>query len=170
MSPTHAASTARTPTTLKLLAALAGALLLGTACGGDTMERIHQSQYPQDFHYITKGEIRTKMAELAVQIVSLDELLGREGGPLPEDREKVLEILRRMRGIAAQLKKAGAKSSHPLIDRDAPHLHADIERAIAEVQMSSPPSYYAAGRVVGACSYCHVARPGIPKPPEEPSL
>jgi hypothetical protein len=57
-----------------------------------------------------------------------------------------------------QLKKAGAKSSHPLIDQDAPRLRKNIDRAIAEARMSSPPTYYAAGRVVGSCSYCHEQR------------
>jgi hypothetical protein len=164
-------TTSRAPTRkLALLPLLALLAPLLAACGGDTMERIHRAQYPQDFHYITKREIRTTMAKLAVQIVALDDLLGQPGGPAADQREEVLTILREMRRLAAQLKQAGTTSNHPLIDRDAPRLHADIDRAIAEVQMSKPPSYYAAGRVVGACTYCHQARPGIPEAPKEPRL
>ena len=127
-------------------------------CGGDGMSRISRAQYPPDFHYIMEQEIRTKMAELAVQVVVLDDLLSRPGGPGPDDRDAVLEILGRMRVLAGQLVRGGAKSSHPLLDRDAPRLRSDLDRAIAEVRMTSPPTYYRAGRVVGACTYCHVAR------------
>jgi hypothetical protein len=128
------------------------------ACGGDGMSRISRAQYPPDFHYITKQEIRTKMAELAVQVVALDELLSRSDGPAPGDRDTVLEILGRMRELAGQLVRGGARSSHPMLDRDVPRLRSDLDRAIAEARMTSPPTYYGAGRVVGACTYCHVAR------------
>jgi len=130
----------------------------GLACGSVGMFRISRAQYPPDFHYITKREIRTKMAELAVQVVALDELLSRSDGSAPGDRDMVLEILGRMRELAGQLVRGGARSSHPMLDRDVPLLRADLDRAIAEVRMNSPPTYYGAGRVVGACTYCHVAR------------
>jgi hypothetical protein len=133
-------------------------LVVVLSCSGGDMSRIARSQYPPDFHYITKQEIRTKMGELAVQVVALDELLSRSDGPGPGERDAVLEILGRMRVLAGQLVWAGAKSSHPMLDRDAPRLRSDLDRAIAEVRVSSQPTYYAAGRVVGACSYCHVAR------------
>jgi len=132
--------------------------LLVLACASKTLEQVRAAQHPQDFHYITKGEIKTKMGELAAQVVSLDALLSQEGGPKPEEREKVLAILQQMRRVAGQLKKAGSRSSHPRIDAGAPRLVADIDRAIAEVRIQQPPTYYQAGRVVGSCSYCHESR------------
>lgn len=132
------------------------------------MQQVQRAQYPPDFHYITKREIRTTMGELAVDVVALDALLAQTGGPGPGDRETILEILRHMRGLAGRL-KVGEHSSHPLLDHDAPRLRRDIDRAIEEVRLSSPPIYYRAGQVVGACTYCHAPRheEGV-EPPEEP--
>ena len=62
-----------------------------------------------------------------------------------------------MRVLAGQLKMR-SKSNHPLIDRDATQLRRDIERALDQIRMTSPPNYYRAGRVAGACTYCHVLR------------
>jgi hypothetical protein len=143
----------------RALAALATLAALGFAsisCEGDTMRRVRMSQYPPDFHYITEGEIRSTMGELAVNVVALDETLSQEGGPRPEERDEVIAILKRMRGLAGQLKK-GSKSNHPRIDDNAPRLRHDIERALVRAS-ATPPVYYDAGRLVGACTYCHVQR------------
>ncbi len=142
----------------QLLPAIVSVAALSLACGGDTMGRMRVAQYPPDFHYITKGEIQTRMGELAKDVVALDALLSAEGGPGTDERDQVLTILRRMRIVAGQLKKAGTRSSHPRIDEGAPRLVTDIERAIAEVRMQTPPTYYEAGRVVGTCTYCHESR------------
>jgi hypothetical protein len=138
--------------------ALLSLVLVLASCGDGGMQRLRTAQYPPDFHYITGKEIRTKMGELAVQVVALDAMLSRDGGARPADRDTVLEILTTMRTLAGQLVRGGAHSSHPRLDRDAPRLRADIDRAIAELRMSEPPSYYQAGRVVGSCTYCHATR------------
>ena len=90
---------------------LAGLAMGAVACEGDPMQRVRISQYPPDFHYITKQEIRTTMAELAVEVVALDGLLTRPAQPA--EREAVLETLTRMRALAGQLVRGGARSSHP---------------------------------------------------------
>ena len=137
------------------LLTVAGTALLVVAC--IDMSEVRRAQYPPDFHYITKQEIRGVMAELAKEVVALDALLAKKGGPTDADREKILETLGRMRTSAGKL-KTGSHSNHPLLDQDAPRLARDIDRAIAEVKMSAPPIYYRAGQVVGACTYCHVPR------------
>jgi hypothetical protein len=121
------------------------------------MADVRRAQYPPDFHYITKQEIRTQMGQLAAEVVALDAILSKPGGPTEADRETILAILQRMRTAAGQLEK-GEHSNHPLIDRNAPRLRNDLDRAIEEVRMSQPPIYYRAGEVVGACTYCHVPR------------
>ena len=128
------------------------------SCEHGSMPSIGMEQYPADFHYITKQEIRTTMAQLAVEVVALDNLLAGGGVAPAGEREEVLDILVRMRVLAGQLRRGGAKSSHPMLDDNAHRLRDDISRAIAEARMSSPPTYYEAGRVVGACTYCHVPR------------
>ena len=145
--------------THRLVAILLFSLLAGTtfACDSKRMSDVSQANYPVDFHYITKQEIRSTMGELATEVVALDALLSKQGGPTADDREKVLEILSRMRTLAGQL-KTGWRSSHPRLDRYAPQLRSEIDRARDEVRMFDPPSYYRVGQLVGACTYCHVPR------------
>jgi hypothetical protein len=145
--------------THRLVAILIFLSLLGAtlACDPSRMSDMRRAQYPPDFHYITKQEIHSTMGQLATEVVALDGLLSKQGGPTGDDRQKILEILGRMRTLAGQLKK-GSHSSHPRIDRYAPQLRAEIDRAREEVQMSDPPSYYQVGQVVGACTYCHLPR------------
>lgn len=154
---------------LPLCAGLLLGGLPGLGCSPTRMEQVHRAQYPPDFHYITEREIRTTMGQLALDVVALDAVLAKAGGPKPDDRQTILEILRHMRGLASRL-KVGEHSSHPQINHDAPRLRRQIERAIDEVSMSSPPIYYRAGQVVGACTYCHPPRyeQGLDEPPAQP--
>ena len=121
------------------------------------MSDISRVNYPPDFHYISKRDIESTMGQLATEVVALDAMLSKPSGPTAEDRETILAILSRMRTLAGQL-KTGSRSSHPRLERYAPQLRDDLDRARHEVQMSDPPSYYRAGQVVGACNYCHVPR------------
>ncbi len=136
-----------------LLVLVAGAAI---SCQ-DTLRRLRTVTYPPDFHYLTEDEIRTTMGQLAVEIVALEEIMNQEGGPGEEDREAVVATLRRMQGLAAKLGD-GTSTNHPRLDRGAPILQQDIERALAASKLTSPPNYYHAGRVVGACSTCHAPR------------
>jgi hypothetical protein len=97
------------------------------------------------------------MGALAVEVVELESIMKKDGGPAPEDRDTVVAILTRMKQLAEQLKKA-PRSNHPRIDRYQPLLEADIEEALTAVEAWTPPNYYQAGRVVGACTYCHAPR------------
>jgi hypothetical protein len=110
--------------------------------------------YPPDFHYITQQEVRTTMGSLAVEIATLDALLGSEAVANSENRDAVIASLTRMRSLAGQLKK-GARSNHPRIGANAPRLREDIESALDGARRLPVPDYYDAGRVVGSCNYCH---------------
>jgi len=123
------------------------------ACQGGDLQRLRRVTYPPDFHYITQQEIRTTMDRLAVEVATLEAIMEKQGGPLPEDRQSVIESLERMEALASQLKQ-GDRSNHPRIEADAPRLRADIERALLAARTGSP-NYYDTGRVVGACMYCH---------------
>jgi hypothetical protein len=129
-----------------------GVLIVGgvTSC---TLKQLRSVTYPPDFQYITREEIQTTMGRLAVQIVALNDIMGREGGPGPSDQTRVVEILETMKGLAAELKSA-RRSSHPRIDSAAPLLQEAIGRALRGVQ-SNPPNYYFAGEASGSCTYCH---------------
>ena len=144
---------------------LALALFLLAACSSDGLRRVREVTYPPSFHYITESEIRTQMGALAVEVAALDAIMWRAQGPQPEDQEEIVDILRRMRALTRDLKR-GARSNHPRIDRFAPRLQRDVERAIEGARGASP-NYYYAGLVSGACTYCHEprhSRAGISQP------
>lgn len=140
--------------------ALGTLLLLGAACAGDSLEQLRRATYPPDFHYITQQEIHTKMGALASEVDALDQIMWKAGGPTPEDRTRVVEILSRMRTLAAQLKRR-PQSNHPEIQEHAPRLRQDVERALAAAKME-PPNYYYAGVTSGSCTYCHAPRHRLP--------
>jgi len=126
-------------------------------------EQVRKHTYPPNFRYISQGEVRGSMSALAVQINALDELLTDES-VAPEDRERVIEILSEMQLLARDLNGGGKRSNHPRIDRYAPRLQNDIDRALRSAR-SQTPDYYAAGTISGACSYCHARPPDTPEPP-----
>jgi hypothetical protein len=93
------------------------------------------------------------MGALASEVYALDQIMWQTGGPRLEDRARVIEILSQMRTLSWQLKRR-EHSNHPRIQRYAPHLQRDIERALLSVRRE-PPYYYHAGLVSGSCGYCH---------------
>jgi hypothetical protein len=139
-----------------------------TALGcADPARWIRKATYPPSFHYITQEEIRGTMSALAYQVNELDRIMWRPGGLEPGDRERIVSILTQMQLLAAELKQ-GTRSNHPRIDRDAPRLQADVERAL-EAARSDPPNYFFAGVVYQSCAYCHevpheVLEPGVIDP------
>ncbi len=133
---------------MRLWIALAAA---GLAFGCSAAALRHVT-YPPDFHYISEGEIRGTMGNLAARIRALDEQMAQ---PAP-DPERVVALLSEMRQLVRELTPR-EHSSHPRIDRAAPELRADIDRAL-EAARWSPPNYFWAGQLSGACEYCHVPR------------
>ncbi len=128
-------------------------MMVGLGCGGGPLKRVRAATYAPDFHYITKQEIRTTMGTLAAQLDTLDRIMWQVGGPRPEDRTEINEILSRMQVLATQLKRR-EQSNHPRIHAHASRLQRDIERALVSMG-KEPPNYYFAGVISGACSYCH---------------
>jgi hypothetical protein len=127
-------------------------------CNG-LARRMRQHTYPPDFHYITQPEIDTTMGQLAVRVLELDELLLSEVPLGTADHARVVELLVAMRDLAGALKQ-GTRSNHPRIDMSADRLRDEIDVAIRWAR-KRPPSYYAAGNVSGACTYCHARTKAI---------
>jgi len=134
-----------------LIVALAG---FGCARAGTHVRQVTYGSSPGSLRYVTRSEIRTTMQQLAVEVYSLDEMMldVAEGGA--PDNERILETLRAMRRLTTEL-AGGGTTNHPNLDRYLPALRDDIDRAIGGAA-ASPPSYYFAGSVSGACEYCHL--------------
>lgn len=147
---------------------IAAGLALALAACADTPEKVRKVTYPPDFHYIKKEEIHTVMGRLAVQMVRLEERMQQDGGFRDEDRDEVVEILSEMLRLSQELKR-GTRSNHPRINREAPRLQSNIERALRAARLD-PPNYYFAGEVSGSCEYCHVPRHEPRRPPRVPEV
>jgi hypothetical protein len=136
---------------MHFVVALLVPLLLGLGACSDA------PTYPPDFRYFEKGEIEGVMHRLAVELTALDDIMWKETRTA-EDQEEIVEILARMRSLTRELTRV-KQSNHPRIDRVAPVLQSDLERALRDARRD-PPDYYFAGEVAGTCNYCHVPRHG----------
>ncbi|MCP3986378.1 MAG: hypothetical protein GY723_18515 [bacterium] len=134
-------------TSLLRWTAIAAVTLLACTTAG-----IRELTYPPDFHYISEGEIRGTMGGLAVRIHALDQQMAQQA----PDPEAVVALLTEMQELAGQLNPR-EHTQHPRINRAAPELRADIDRALAGVRFR-PPNYFWAGQLSGSCEYCHVPR------------
>ena len=141
-------------------------VLLGLGACADAPERIRQHTYPQDFRYYQEGEIEGVMHQLAIELSALDEIMRKEPRTAG-DQAEIVAILTRMRGFSRELTRV-PHSNHPRIDRYAPVLQRDLERALHDARRD-PPNYYFAGEVAGSCSYCHVPRHDLPAPQPDAS-
>jgi hypothetical protein len=125
-----------------------------------TAAQIRSVTYPPDFHYITRSEVRGVMDELAVRMTELESLMQGEAQDDfaldSEQKARVASLLSEMKGFAREL-DSGTRTNHPDIDRYAPELRDDLERALRGVN-AIPPNYYYAGQISGSCEYCHAPR------------
>lgn len=131
-------------------------LLATTGCSENGLAPLRTATYPPDFHYLTRSEIQTTMADFARSVDALDGILSQAGGAGPEDRDAVVGILEKLRLQAGNL-EAGETSNHPGIHEDAPRFVRDIDRALLAAKRE-PPDYSWTGRIAGSCTACHAPR------------
>ncbi len=116
--------------------------------------RLRRHTYPPDFRYISRTEVRSTMARLAVAVNDLDEVMRRPGPIDDAERTRVADLLAAMDDAARDIAVNGRPTNHPLV---AGHLD-DFRRALATARASvatGRPNYYLVGTVSGACLDCH---------------
>lgn len=135
---------------------LVGLVSMTTGCVERELVPLRRATYPPDFHYLTRDEIQTTMADFARSVDSLDGILSKAGGAGPADRDAVVGILEKLRLQAIHL-ESGNSSNHPRIHEDAPRFLRDIDRALLAAKRE-PPDYSWTGRIAGSCTACHAPR------------
>jgi hypothetical protein len=135
--------------------AIAGALLLlAVACSPKAAERLRQHTYPPDFHYIPKERIDSTMWQLAQGVSELDRLM-READPGdPQLQLRVVQALANMQEATRALGPGDWPSNHPRVSANVEAFRKDLAAARAAAA-ATPPSYYLAGSISGACLHCH---------------
>jgi hypothetical protein len=132
-------------------------LLWLVGCAG-AAEELREYTYPRDFEYVSRGEIRGAMGQLAVHVRRLDALLGDPPSGMPREpvalRGEVVRELAALEQAARALGSGDVRSNHPRLDEGADAFRERLAAARRAAERD-PPSYYLAGTVSGACRYCH---------------
>lgn len=118
---------------------------------------ISQFTYPRDFQYLETEQVHTKMAKLARNIQSLNRIFA-QGDLTSDQQEAVVAILKEMQTTAAELDPAGRQTNHAMIDQNITTFRRNLALARDAVERT-PPNYFLAGSIVGACGACHQTAP-----------
>ena len=138
---------------LPRLLAISAAVLVLQGCGRPNREAENPVGNAPDFNYEMGQDLRSGMAALGRQLALLDrELLENEFNQI--DKQEVIAFLREMEQIGSSLQATDAGELHAFLQDDMP-VFLDALRNARLAAAASPPNYYLAGRVAGACVNCH---------------
>jgi hypothetical protein len=136
---------------LFIIALLGAGLMFGCA-------QIRKVTYPDDYVYLDKKQVSSKMALLNYYMIKIDEIL-LEGSTINSDQQARIEkILISMGDTVNSLETSGdARTSHLVIDDHIGEFRSDLNLALNNVR-SDPPNYFALGKLRGSCAACHQYR------------
>lgn len=130
------------------------AMMISLGC----LSQIRKHTYPPDFRYIEKKDVKNAMWKFAFGVMNLERILNKDD-PLNMDRKiQVVEQLKKMENIAAGLGTTSTRTNHALIDENLDGFREHLRRARMNAELS-PPNFYLAGQISGACTNCHAIRP-----------
>jgi hypothetical protein len=137
-----------------LILAIVVAAPFVASCPGET---VRQAMYPPSFQYVEKERLHDAMWGLADRVRALDEALHDE---VPVARhDHAAAILDEMKAIAGRVSAPGQDTNHPMLTKHLGQFQLDV--ALARAALDREPADYApAGRITGACLYCHVGTGG----------
>lgn len=138
---------------IKQLAMLLALPTILVACSGSS-GGFPQVASPPPFDYADGANLRSGMHQLAYASQRLDLALMMQDERDESTRETVLDSLRDIERIAADLEQGDLSSTHHFLRSDMRNFQNSVDRAIREAQ-GNPPNYSAAGRVSGSCVNCH---------------
>lgn len=119
---------------------------------------VREVTYPPDFKYIERDQLKTGMAEMALQISILDgalqHSLAYEGEGDEALREEVLSALAEIDRVASQLQAGSGGANHPYMEDHMRSFISSVDKARSAASLAEP-RYYFAGKVAGACASCH---------------
>jgi len=122
-------------------------LVLGSSCGSD---QGGVNTLPQN------DPVYSEMWSLASMADELDRVMKADS----VDSQAALAILQRMEKTTTGLR--GSKKKHPILANNIDTFYDEVVKARKAAE-GSPPNYYFAGKVSGACVYCHDPDGGVKK-------
>ena len=135
---------------LLVLTLLCAGLLFGCA-------QIRKATYPKDFVYLEQTKISSKMALMSFYMRQIDEILLDDSAISSEQQRKIVSIVSKIDANANSLGADGVRTNHLVIDDHIGQFKTDVTIALRDAS-SSPPNYFALGRLSGSCLACHQYR------------
>jgi hypothetical protein len=133
--------------------ALAGIVAVLSACG-NMAPPVEYGLYPTDFSVGVDPVMSTGMQQLGYQLQQLDLALMGAHDQRPDLSQYASSILLEVERIAGFLQAEDISVNHLFLRDDMNSFLTDVRQAREHTSMS-PPQYYLAGRISGACINCH---------------
>ncbi|UCH40501.1 MAG: hypothetical protein JSU67_02010 [Gammaproteobacteria bacterium] len=133
-------------------------MLIALLCAGIVFgcAQIRKVTYPNDFVYLERKELRSKMALLSFYMRHLDETLLEDPTVSSDQQQRILELLYKVQDLTYEL-GGGVTTNHLVIDDHIDQFKLDVSNAIRNAR-AEPPNYFALGRLTGSCTGCHQFR------------
>ena len=127
-------------------------LLIALLCAGIVFgcAQIRKVTYPNDFVYLERKQLRSKMALLSLYMRHLDEILLEDPTVSSDQQQRILELLYKVEDLTYEL-GGGVTINHLVIDDHIDEFKQDVNSAIRNVR-ADPPNYFAVGRLTGSCT------------------
>ena len=123
--------------------------ILVTGCA-----QVRKLTYPRDFVYLDHSLVQTSMLRLSLAIRGVDEIMMR-GEPLSQaNQQRVKKLLSAIDEVTDSLGPGNRITNHLLIDERIDEFKREVRKAIRTAN-STPPDFYAAGRLSANCVGCH---------------
>lgn len=140
------------------LCLLLGSASLLTACSSQFAESVRKVTYPPDFNYVEPEQLRSDMSQLGALMRTLEFQLADEpehsSSRAEQHRQRVIETLSSIEGIAIRLQAGDAGANHPFLQ----DYMRDFVKTVGEARVAASlqqPRYFLAAKVSGGCTNCH---------------
>ncbi len=134
---------------LVLIALLCVTVVFGCA-------QIRKVTYPNDYVYLERKQLRSKMALFSFYMRQLDEVLLDSSIVSGDQQQRILGLLNKIDDLTAEL-GGGVTTNHLVIDDHIDQFKIDVNIAIRDAR-ANPPNYFALGKLAGSCAGCHKYR------------
>lgn len=133
-------------------------VLIALICAGVVFgcAQIRKVTYPQDYVYLDKEQLRSKMALLSFYLRQLNEIQSDASVVNNDLQQRILELLNKIEDLTAEF-GSGVTTNHLVIDDHIDEFKVDVHTAIRNAR-ANPPNYFALGQLTGSCIGCHKYR------------
>lgn len=118
--------------------------------------QVRKATYPEDFVYLSRDDVSTRMHRIAGEMAALDDLLATlsDQADSADVARQMTGRIDRMEGIVRELGLGAAGTNHLLIDAHLDQFITDLQETRLMLA-ATPPRFHEVGKLVGSCNACH---------------